>query len=128
MADRVSRLRQAPRVELDVDIRLTLHEVLALEALVGYGVEPFLKVFYEKMGRHYLQPHERGIRSLFETIATDLAPLKKRAENAWTAFALADAVVLPRREHHARIGELVERAKRAEAKVAELAARVGDAA
>lgn len=120
MADRISRLRQAPRVELDVDIRLTMHEVLALEALVGYGIEGFLKVFYEQMGRHYLEPHEKGLRSLFDTINHDLAPLKDRAENAWRAFYLADAVVRSRKEHNQMIGDLVERAKTAEAKLAAL--------
>lgn len=44
-------------------------EICALDALVGYGIDPFLKVFYEKMGRAYLEPHEAGLRSLFETVS-----------------------------------------------------------
>ena len=49
---------------------LTLNEpqMRALEALVGYGFEPFLKCFYKEMGEHYLKPHADGLKSLFEEI------------------------------------------------------------
>lgn len=54
-----------PKIELKITLSLTEDEARALEALAGYGVDPFLKVFYAKMGRHYLEPHEAGLRSLF---------------------------------------------------------------
>lgn len=61
-------------VKIDVDVKATMVlsevELRALDALVGYGIEPFLKVFYEKLGKHYLQPHEEGLRALFKNIAT----------------------------------------------------------
>ena len=44
----MSRLTQTPRIELDVQIKLSLVEIQALDALAGYGVEPFLEVFYEQ--------------------------------------------------------------------------------
>lgn len=51
-------------------------EARALEALVGYGIEPFLQVFYTHLGKHYLQPHEAGLRSLFGNIGTINAALQ----------------------------------------------------
>jgi hypothetical protein len=51
-----------------ITLVLDEEEAAALEALAGYGTKPFLKVFYEKMGRAYLEPHERGLVSLFEAI------------------------------------------------------------
>jgi len=56
------------QVTLSGVVKVNEAELRALDALVGYGVKPFLAVFYEKMGRHYLEPHEAGLRSLFETI------------------------------------------------------------
>jgi hypothetical protein len=50
-------------------------EARALDALVGYGFEPFLKVFYAHMGRHYMEPHEAGLRKLFESIGAVRAAL-----------------------------------------------------
>lgn len=51
-------------------LELTEGEAAALDALVGYGdkafIKAFLPVFYEKLGKHYLQPHEKYIPSLFE--------------------------------------------------------------
>lgn len=43
-------------------------EMRALDALIGYGVQPFLDVFYKHLGKAYLQPHEAGMRSLFDTL------------------------------------------------------------
>lgn len=60
------------QVECSIQFVLTKTEALALDALAGYGIDPFLKTFYEKMGRHYLEPHEKGLRDLFERIRTEL--------------------------------------------------------
>lgn len=61
-------------VKIDVEVKASMVlsevELRALDALAGYGIEPFLKVFYAQMGKHYLQPHEAGLRALFKTIAT----------------------------------------------------------
>jgi hypothetical protein len=59
-------------VELNINLALTEIEARALEAITTYGTDSFLKVFYEKMGRHYLEPHEKGVRSLFTTIQQEL--------------------------------------------------------
>ena len=101
----MSRITQAPQVGVDVSIKLTEAEIRALEALAGYGTEPFLKVFYAQMGKAYLQPYEDGLRSLFDTIRSELPPIIKRADAARTAFALQDPVIRSRREHE----ELVQR-------------------
>ena len=47
---------------------------MALDALIGYGVEGFLESFYKVMGTAYLKPHEAGLRSLFKTIAVEVGP------------------------------------------------------
>lgn len=58
------------RLILDVEVSLTLDaaEASALGALAGYRTNEFLACFYKHMGKAYLQPHERGLRSLFAKI------------------------------------------------------------
>lgn len=114
----MTRLIQQPRVEVSAIIKLTEVELRALEALVGYGTDPFLKVFYEVMGKHYLQPHEAGIRSLFDVIKSDLNPILDRADAAKKAFALHDPVIRSRKDHDALVERIIEQSK-APAKVAD---------
>lgn len=106
-----SRLIQAPRIDLDVLVRLNEKEIRALEALVGYGINPFLKVFYEQMGKVYLQPHEAGLRSLFDTISRDLNPILHRVNSARKAFVLENPVIRSKQDHDALIAQVEARAK-----------------
>jgi hypothetical protein len=59
-------------------LELNGDEMLALDAIVGYGTDNFLKVFYQFLGRHYLQPHEKGCRTLFDKVSNCNAPSKVR--------------------------------------------------
>lgn len=58
------------RTTVDVQVTITLNEdeLGALDALAGYSVESFLDVFYKQMGRAYLQPHEKGLRSFLAAV------------------------------------------------------------
>lgn len=59
-------------VELKVTLELTEQEARALDGIFGYDVEAFLKVFYQRMGKAYVQPHEAGVRSLHATMRSIL--------------------------------------------------------
>lgn len=67
-------------------LELNEDEVRALEALAGYGADNFLKVFYEHLGKHYMEPHEKGLRSLFEAIRTQLSPEIHEMDNVRKAI------------------------------------------
>lgn len=72
----------AAKVRIGLHVRVTLEldesEVRALDGIFGYSVESFLKVFYEKMGQHYVQPYEAGVRSLHARIRGILSgPLRQ---------------------------------------------------
>lgn len=54
------------QVEFKVTLELTENEARALEAIIGYGHEAFLKVFYQHLGSHYLKPYEKSAISLFD--------------------------------------------------------------
>jgi len=53
---------------------LTLNEgqLRALDALAGYGDEAFLKAFYVKLGKHYMQPFEGDLRELFSLVRKEV--------------------------------------------------------
>lgn len=57
-----------PFIQATVTLELNEPEAAALDALVGYGADEFLKVFYEKLGQSYLRPFEGGLRSLFDSV------------------------------------------------------------
>lgn len=61
-------------------------EARALDALAGYSDDAFIKVFYERLGEHYLKPHEKGLRSLFESIRASIPEYLKRTDQARKAF------------------------------------------
>lgn len=59
-----------PSVHFTVQATLTEGDLRALDALTVYGINPFLEVFYSKMGRHYLEPYEKDLRGLFAKVET----------------------------------------------------------
>lgn len=57
-------------IETSVELIINESELKALDALFCYGIDNFLKIFYSQMGRSYLEPHEKGIRSLAATVSS----------------------------------------------------------
>ncbi len=70
------------KVVVNVILELTEGEARALDALAGYGVDQFIEVFYEKLGRHYLEPYEKDLRNLFEVIRNEVPGIAQKADNA----------------------------------------------
>jgi len=68
------------RLELRVVLSLSEDEAGALDALFGYDVDEFLKVFYSNLGKAYLEPHERGLRALHESRGQIKSLIEKAAE------------------------------------------------
>jgi hypothetical protein len=56
------------QVNFTFHLVVTEGEMRALDALVGYGFEPFVKAFYEKMGKAYLEPYHEDLKGLFNRI------------------------------------------------------------
>ena len=82
--------------KLTVILELDEAEARALDGIFGYNVDAFLKVFYERMGRAYVQKHEAGVRSLHETIRGAVAgPLRQitTAREAMLAAATPSSTI-----------------------------------
>ncbi len=82
----MAKVIQQSDVQLSVLLKLSEPEARALDALVGYGFDSFIKVFYEHLGKHYMEPHEAGLRSLFESVRKEIPPVLGRADKARLAF------------------------------------------
>lgn len=67
--------------EISIEIEFTLEigeeEARALDALVSYGTDVFIREFYKHLGEFYLKPHETGLRSFFEGIKSKISPKLK---------------------------------------------------
>jgi len=70
-------------ITLDIKIKLTLtvEEARALETMTGYGHKSFLDGYYKQLGKSYMQPHEKGLISLFETIKKSLPTELKKVDS-----------------------------------------------
>lgn len=78
--------RSIVQAKLTVLLELDESEVRAPSGIFGYNVDHFLKVFYERMGKTYVQPHETGVRSLHNTIRGVLAGPIREMDKARTAM------------------------------------------
>ena len=74
-------------IEFSTTLTLNETEIRALDALVGYGDDAFLKVFKEKLGEAYIRDHEAGVRSLFRAIRLDVLPRLGEIDQARRIFA-----------------------------------------
>jgi hypothetical protein len=82
----MSRIEQLPTIGLEVRFVLTESEARALDGLTGYSIDEFLKFFYQNMGRHYLEPHEAGLRSLFKSVRSTIPGILERVDKAREVF------------------------------------------
>ena len=73
-------------VNLAIGFTVTEDEARALDAMVGYGDDAFIKVFYEKLGKAYMEKHEDGLRSFFASVRHHVPGFLSRADAAREAF------------------------------------------
>lgn len=75
-----------PKIELQVTIALSENEARALDALVIYGDDAFIKAFYEKLGKAYMEPHEAGLREFFQSVRDQMPHVLSRVDEARSVF------------------------------------------
>jgi hypothetical protein len=82
----MAQIDARPTIQLLVSFRLDEEEARALDALVGYGDDAFIKAFQEKLGEHYMRDHEQGLRRFFQTTRQLLPGILNSADAARKAF------------------------------------------
>lgn len=82
-------VRTTATLSFGASIALNETEVRALDALVGYGDEAFLKHFKEKLGEAYIRAHEAGLKSFFAAVRRDVLPALRDIDEARRDLARA---------------------------------------
>lgn len=82
----MAKMIERPTIDAKYVLEINADEAGALDAISGYGVDQFLKVFYEHMGESYLKRHEAGFRSLLETVRGMLPGSLERLHAARQVF------------------------------------------
>ena len=49
----MAKIETLPKIQIEIRLILTEEEAAALSAIAGYGIDAFLEVFYDKMGKSY---------------------------------------------------------------------------
>lgn len=73
-------------MQVTIAMEITEPEARALDALVGYGDDAFIKTFYEKLGEAYMKPHENALRKFFQSVRDSIPGILYRADRARAAF------------------------------------------
>jgi len=76
-----------PKCTLSMEFQMTLseEEVGAIDALSGYNHDQFIKIFYEFLGKSYMQKYEKGLRSFLES-ARGIGAYIEKANKARESF------------------------------------------
>lgn len=71
MAD--ATLNASTKIDITVSVKLSLPEAEALFEMTGYGFKQFISGYKKQLGSHYIEKHEKGLKSLFDTINDPLS-------------------------------------------------------
>lgn len=82
----MAQIIERPQVDLRIVFQINEAEARALDALVGYGDDAFIKVFYDKLGKAYMDKHESALRSFFKDLRTFLPAALSRVDEARRTF------------------------------------------
>ena len=82
----MAQVTQQPKVEVTTQFTVTEVELRALDALAGYGDDAFIKVFYEHLGKAYMQKHEAGLRQFLQSVRNFAPGIIHRTDAARKAF------------------------------------------
>ncbi len=82
----MANITERPDINVSATLEFNEVELRALDALVGYGFDPFIKVFYTKLGQAYMAPHEAGLRSIFKSVSCVVPGILRRVTDARRVF------------------------------------------
>ena len=82
----MAKITEQPNVDMKLTFTINEDEARALDALVGYGDDAFIRVFKENLGAAYIENHEAGLRTFFQDVRTFVPPALSRLDRARKAF------------------------------------------
>lgn len=88
----MSEFKPQATVKFQIYVALDESQARALDALAGYGADEFIKQFYEHLGKHYMEPHEDGLRSLLKEIRHVIPSQLKQVDRARAALVAPEPI------------------------------------
>lgn len=83
----IMKIEQRPKVDCEIVFSVNEAEARALDALVGYGDDAFIKAFKDNLGSSYLENHEAGLRQFFKDVRGNVPPILSKLDRARKAFS-----------------------------------------
>lgn len=77
----MAEINSSSKLILEVKLTLSEEEAKALNAITVYGADKFLEIFYQHLGKTYLEEHEDGLVSLFNSVKANLSVILKQNDN-----------------------------------------------
>lgn len=78
----MAEFKASSSLMVKITIILDEDEARALDALAGYGDDAFIGHFYEKLGRYYLEPYEKGLRSFLVSVRQNMPSRLREIDKA----------------------------------------------
>lgn len=78
----MAKITAVPKLGINIQFQVDESEARALDALAGYGDDAFIKHFYEFLGKHYMEPHEQGLRMFLKSIREQFSGPLSRIDEA----------------------------------------------
>jgi len=82
----MAKVNCKPTIDVAITFTVDEEEAEALVDLAGYGVDSFIKAFYEKLGEGYMSRHEQGLRRFLASITEVVRPGLSHIKVARTAI------------------------------------------
>lgn len=79
-------ITEHPKIDLNLSFTINEKEAKALDALVGYDFNNFLKVFKTNLGEHYMNGHEETLKEIFYKFRNEISPALSKLETARKVF------------------------------------------
>lgn len=78
----MTKSQTSSHLSVSISFTVTEEEARALDVLPSYGIDKFIEMFYETLGKAYLQPHEEGLRSFLRHIREKVHPGLENVDKA----------------------------------------------
>ena len=82
----MAKIVSKPAVILELSFTINESEARALDALVGYDSDDFIKVFKAHLGSAYLRGNEDGLKEFFKSIRAIVSPALEKIDTIRKGF------------------------------------------
>jgi hypothetical protein len=94
----MAKITERPNVGMTMVFTVDEGEARALDALAGYGDDAFIEIFYEQLGKAYMEKHEADLRRFLRSIHEQVPGYLRLLDEARDVFNREKVAVKKRNE------------------------------